>query len=328
MRLAGLTVAWLVVITGMLWAIGALWYDGPGGITGKLVWLLTGAGAVAVFRLRPLWKRLTCLAAFVCGVMAWWFSRKPSNDRDWLPDVEQLAWAEIEGDFVTVHNVRHCDYRSENDYTPRWETRTVRLSAIRAVDIAITYWGSPWMAHPIVSFQFEDAPPLAFSIETRKEKGETYSALGGLYRQFELIYTVADERDVLRLRTNFRQGEDMYLYRTSLSGAAAKDRFLEYIGTLNELKQSPRWYNALTTNCTTAIRSQHRAEKRTPWDWRLLVNGKMDEMLHETGAILNDGLLFAELKARAHVNPAAREAGNAADFSQRIRAGRPGFGLR
>ena len=132
----------------------------------------------------------------------------------------QEPWAEINGDEVTLHNVRNCDYRTETDYTPRWETRTVRLSQLTGIDLAINYWGSPWMAHPIASFQFADAPPLCFSIETRKEIGESYSAIGGLYRQFELIYIVADERDVIRVRTNFRHGEDVYLYRTT--GAAGE----------------------------------------------------------------------------------------------------------
>ena len=149
-------------------------------------------------------------------VLAWWITLKPSNNRGWQPDVAQTAWAEVKGDEVTLHNVRNCDYRTEADYTPRWETRTVRVSQITGVDLAINYWGSPWMAHPIASFQFADAPPVCFSIETRKEIGESYSAIGGLYRQFELIYIVADERDVIRVRTNYRRGEDIYLYRIPL----------------------------------------------------------------------------------------------------------------
>jgi hypothetical protein len=134
-------------------------------------------------------------------VLAWWLTLKPSNDGNWQPDVAQLAWADIEGDQFTFHNVRNCDYRTDTDYTPHWETRTVRLSQITGIDLAIDYWGSPWIAHPIVSFQFADTPPLCFSIETRKTVGQSYSAIGGLYRQYTLIYLVADERDVIRLRT-------------------------------------------------------------------------------------------------------------------------------
>ena len=135
--------------------------------------------------------------------------------------------------------------------------RAVRISQITGVDVAIDYWGSPWIAHPIASFQFADAPPLCFSIETRKKLGQTYSTIGGLYRQFELIYIAADERDVIHLRTNYRN-EDIYLYRTTISPARARERFLEYIHSLNALRNKPRWYNAITTNCTTSsARSIH-----------------------------------------------------------------------
>ena len=186
---------------------------------------------------------------------SWWRTLKPANEADWQPDVAQLAWAEINGDEVTLHNVRNCDYRTNTDYTPRWEMRTVRLSQITGIDLAIDYWGSPWIAHPIASFQFADAPPVCFSIETRVKKGQAYSALGGLYRRFELIYIVADERDVIRLRTNYRM-EDIYLYRTTFTPAEARERFLEYLRSLNGLREHPRWYNEITTNCTTSIRAQ------------------------------------------------------------------------
>jgi Domain of unknown function (DUF4105) len=139
----------------------------------------------------------------------------------------QEAWAEVKGDEVTLHNVRNCDYRKDTDYTPRWETRTVRLSQLTGLDLAINYWGSPWMAHPIASFQFANAPPLCFSIEIRRKIGENYSAIGGFFRQYELIYIVAGERDVIRVRTNFRRGEDVYLYRTTASPEKARERFMD-----------------------------------------------------------------------------------------------------
>jgi hypothetical protein len=251
-------------------------------------------------------------------VLGWWLTLKPSNNRPWPPDVAQTAWAEINGDEVTIHNVRNCDYRTEADYTPHWETRTVRMSQIAGIDLAVNYWGSPWIAHPIVSFQFADAPPICFSIETRKKLGQTYSTIGGLYRQFELIYIVADERDVIRVRTNYRKGEDIYLYRTTISPVDARERFLEYIRSLNVLRDKARWYNAITTNCTTSIRTQHAATERTPWDWRILVNGKGDELLYERG-VLDHSVPFAELKRRAYINARARAANDAPDFSERIR---------
>ena len=246
---------------------------------------------------------------------------KPTGNPTW----RSSASAEINGDEVTLRNVRNFDYRTETDYTAHWDTRTVRISQITGIDLAINYWGSPWMAHPIVSFQFADAPPVCFSIETRKKAGQTYSAIGGLYRQFALIYIVADERDVIRVRTNYRHGEDIYLYHTTVTPAQARERFHEYLRSLNQIHDRPRWYNAITTNCTTTIRDQHPAAERMPWDWRILLNGKGDELMFERHTIATAGLPFAELKQRALINPAAQAANDAPDFSRRIRKDRPGF---
>jgi hypothetical protein len=223
---------------------------------------------------------------------------------------------------VTIHNLRNFDYRSETDFTPHWETRHYDLRQLRGVDIFITYWGSPYMAHPILSYDFGPDGHVCFSIETRPENGEAYSALGGLYRQFELTYVVADERDVIRLRANHRKGEDVYLYRLRLPHL--RQSFLEYARTVNELDASPRWYNAITNNCTTAIRHQRAPDERTPFDWRLIVNGYGDQMLYENNRI-NRPLPFAELRKRARINPQAKAADHDPDFSARIRAGVPGM---
>lgn len=312
----------LVVLLAFAWASGAVYFDGPAR------WLAAAQAlaVLAVFALVPRWwRKLAVFGVWFALVLTWWLALKPTNLAPWQPDVAQLAWAEVNDDEVTLHNVRNCDYRSEEDYTPHWETRNLRLSHLTGIDIAITYWGSPWMAHPIISFQFSDAPPLCFSIETRKKVGQTYSAIGGLYRQYELMYIAADERDVLRLRTNFRKDEEVYLYHCVATPAQARKRFSEYLNSLNDLRATPRWYHAITTNCTTAIRQQHPTAERMPWDWRLLANGKGDELMYERQVIATGGLPFAELKRRALINPAARAANNALDFSLAIREARPGF---
>ena len=206
----------LVILTAIIaiaWAFGAVWFDAPFGNANKFVaGLLAVASVAALVFVRPFWRKIGAVALLFAGVLTWWLTLSPTNDSDWQPDVAQKAWADIQGDEVTLHNVRNCDYRTETDYTPHWETRTVHISQITGIDLAIDYWGSPWIAHPIVSFQFADAPPLCFSIETRKKLGQTYSTIGGLYRQFELIYIVADERDVIRLRTNYRKRTRVNVY--------------------------------------------------------------------------------------------------------------------
>jgi hypothetical protein len=316
----------LFAIVGLIaaaWAFGAVWFDGPFRAGNKIAAaLLAIAFVVVLLFVRPFWRKLGIFAVVFAGVLVWWLTITPPQDSDWQPDVAQKAWADIQGDEVTLHNVRNCDYRTETDYTPHWETHTVRISQITGIDLAVGYWGSPWIAHPIASFQFADAPPLCFSIETRKKLDQTYSTIGGLYRQFELIYIVADERDAIRVRTNYRK-EDIYLYRTTISSAHARERFLEYIHSLNALRDKPRWYNAITTNCTTSIRTQHPPGERMPWDWRILLNGKGDELMYERHLIVTGGLPFGELKARSLINARAKAAGASPDFSQLIRMGLP-----
>jgi Domain of unknown function (DUF4105) len=320
-KFIGWAVGWLAALACAAWAFGALYFDFPriGALAAILFVIIL---LVAIIFVRGQLLKLAIVLGASAVVAGWWLTLKPSNDRAWQPDVSQTAWTEINGDEVTIHNVRNCDYRTQTDFTPHWETRAVRLSQITGMDVAINYWGSPWIAHPIVSFQFSDGLPLCFSIETRKTIGQQYSTLEGFYRQYTLIYVVADERDCIRLRTNYRR-EDVYLYHTLASPAQMRQRFREYINTVNVLHENPRWYNAVTSNCTTSIRTQRAVELRAPWDWRILLNGKADEMLYQDHAIATGGLSFTELKQRSLIDERARAADQDPDFSRIIREGLP-----
>jgi hypothetical protein len=329
-KMAGVSLLGVVSLGWVAWAFGALWFDGPAVAPCHPVAL---AYLVTVLVLMTLWARgrrwaILGTVALTALVTLWWSLLKPSNDRNWQADVSRSPWAEVNGDLVTIHNVRNFDYRPEDmtgESNPRWETRNVRLSQLAGLDAFLNFWGVSWMAHPILSFQFKNAPPIAISIETRKEKGETYSALGGLYRQYELIYIVGDERDLVRVRSNYRTGEDVYLYRTTLPSEEIRERFLEYIRSMNELHARPRWYNAITANCTTSIRSQRSIAARSPWDLRILLNGRIDEMFYDRGTLVTEGLSFEELRRRSRINDAAKAADQDPEFSRRIRSGIPGF---
>jgi hypothetical protein len=309
------------------WVAGALYLDIP--ITWLRAPLMFGYGAAvlaALLLIKSRWRAMGIVLGLFTVVLAWWFTIKPTEDRAWQPDVARRAWAEIHGDQITLHNVRNCEYRTETDYTPRWETRVVHLSKLNGVDLAITYWGSPWIAHPIASFQFADSLPIAISVETRKAVGQSYSALRGFYRQYELIYIPADERDVIRLRTNYRDGENVFLYRTTSTAGHARAVFLAYLDRLNQLHEKPEFYNAITDNCTTNIRLANitaNLGKARPWNWRILLNGKGDELLYERGFI-DRSLPFATLKARSLINRRAKAADASPHFSELIRVGLPG----
>jgi hypothetical protein len=307
------------------WAGGALYFDLPIAWLRIPLALMYGlAMLAALLFVKGRWRAMGAVAGGFVAVLAWWLTIKPTEDHAWQPDVARRAWAEVHDDEITLHNVRNCEYRTEADYTPRWETRVVHLSKLAGVDLAITYWGSPWIAHPIASFEFTDSLPLAISIETRKTVGQSYSALRGFYRQYELIYIPADERDVIRLRTNYR-GEQVYLYRTTASPERARGIFLEYLTHLNQLHDRPEFYNAVTDNCTTNIRAANVAAERgkaSPWNWRVLLNGKGDELLYQRGFI-DRSLPFDQLKARSLINSRARVADASPDFSKLIRTGLP-----
>jgi len=270
--------------------------------------------------------RLGFIVAFAV-VLVWWLLMPPSNNRDWQPDLATLAWAEITGDKVTIHNIRNVDYRTETDFTVQHYDKTFDLAKLKGIDFYLVYWGSPKIAHTMMSFDFEEQGNVCFSIETRKEKGEDYSTIKGFFRQYEILYVVADERDLVRLRTNYREkgkGEDVYLYRLNVTPEIARKVFLSYIDKVNRLKDKPEWYNALTENCTTSIR-QHTMpyNPNHRFEWRMIVNGYIDEMLYERKA-LDTSLPFADLKKRSYINPKAKAADKDPAFSQLIRVGLPG----
>jgi hypothetical protein len=246
----------------------------------------------------------------------------PSNTRNWQPDVAVLPWAEKNGNLVTIHNIRNCEYRTETDFTPKYYDKTFDISKITGADFYMVYWGSPMIAHTMLSFGFEGGDQVCFSIETRKEVGEEYSAIKGFFKQYELTYVVADERDLVRLRTNFRN-EDVYLYRPKTTKDMARKVFLDYLKEVNGLKEKPEWYNALASNCTTNIRKHTKPySENAVVDWRMLVNGYLDQMLYERGAMGAD-LPFQEFKKRSYINEKAKPLNDNPEFSRLIRIGLP-----
>lgn len=315
---------WLAAVAatlGLLWACAALYFSAPSPIVAGLF----GIVLVPMIWVSRRWLTLAIATLAVVGVGAWWWQLAPTNDAQWQADVATLPEVrfDADGDRFTVRNTRDFIYTSEFVYTPRYRDEQYALSQLRTVDLFLIYWGSPWIAHTIVSFGFDDGRQLAVSIETRKRVGQEYSAIRGFFRQFTLTYVVATERDVVRLRTDYRN-EDVYLYRLKASPQFARDAFRQYAAHINRLYAAPEWYNALTENCTTSIRNDVYAYlPNQSLDWRLFVNGRIDEMMYERGT-LDRSLPFAELKARSYINPVAHALPPGSDYSLGIRAGLPG----
>lgn len=281
---------------------------------------------VVLVVLRPFSKGLLVFSLLFTLVLTGWLAMEPSHERNWQPDVALLPHATIEGDMLTMHNVRNIDYRSETDYDIAYYSKTYDLRKLRSFDLFLSDWGLKTIVHTLVSFGFEDGSYLCISVETRKETGETYSNLKGFFRQYELIYVVADERDLVRLRTNYRVGETVYLYRfTGVPLEVVSAVLLDYVRYINRLYERPEWYNALTANCTSQIRGHTRPyAHKVWWDWRLLANGYVDELAYEIGS-LDRSVPFAELKAKSVINDRARRADRDPLFSRRIREGLPGM---
>ena len=326
-RAIGRSLLRLILCLPLPWCFGAVYFDGPfpggGNLTLGILW--AALLIVLLFRARSARDRWLTVAGCLALVIIPWSFKRPSNQRDWAPEYARTAGATVEGDTVTFTNFRNFDYSMDGTVTERWETRTVHLPNLRGIDLFLNYWGSPLIAHPIFSFDFGDEGHIAFSIETRRENGEVYTALGGLYKLYEICYLVGDERDFVRVRTNIRKDEDAYLFRLSTPPDKARERFLEYVTQIQSLEKKPRFYDVITANCTTAIRSQLHVKKQGLPDWRLLLNGKLDEMFAEHGLFAVKNLPLPQLKDRGHVDQRALEAQDDPHFSKKIREGTPGF---
>jgi len=272
--------------------------------------------------------RLPMLALYALSwtvLLIWYSTIVPSNERQWQKDVARLPYAKVHENNVTFYNIRNFHYRSEYDYTPDYYDQSYDIDTLNGVDLIAVYWMGPAIAHTFVSFSFEDGRHLAISIETRKEKDESYSTLKGFFRQYELTYVVADERDLIGLRTNYRFDpvEDVYIYPMSGTPEDAKKLFLTYIEKINALYEHPEFYNTLTTNCTTNIwKNAVNNSTRLPMSWKILVSGYVPEYLYENGHLKSEGLSLEALREKVHVNQRALDAGIVEGFSEKIREDR------
>lgn len=266
-------------------------------------------------------RRWLIVAIFSLGATLWWLTLQPQAHRDWKPEYARQPTAHLRGDEVSIDFVRDFDFRTETDFTARWAPRRVHLSALRGVDLFVSHWGNPYVAHALVSFDFGPEGYLTASVETRQTRGQSYSVWRGFFRQYQIIYLLAEERDVVALRTNVRADEELRFYRTRMQPADARRLFLAYLDWMNDNARHPAWYHALGNNCTTRFSQWLVAQGIggiSRWDWRLLFNGKADELLYERGLLESGGLSFPELRRQALLGRGIARDG----FSQNLRAGR------
>ena len=327
MRMSALIATGLVVGVLATWAGIAIGYRAPGNaiVRGVLViaWFVLSIGVLfALFRHDARWALAAFAVAFVLAIV-WWRSLVPSNGRVWADDVARTLTGRIEGDRVRLDNVRHFDWRTNEDYTVRWEQREFDLAKLASLDMILSSWGRPSIAHMILSFGFSDGRYLAFSVEIRREKAESFSELAGFFKQFELSIIAADERDIVRVRSNVR-GEEVRLYRLTLDADRRRALFVAYVDEANRLAAKPRFYDTITTNCTTLVYSLARPiVGHLPLDRRLLQTGYLPEYLERLGGLQPD-VPLATLASLGTITQRARAADASPTFSHDIRVGVPG----
>jgi len=319
-------VAGLLLFASGAWGALALRYQLPGTpgvrLAGAIAWSAIYLALLAVFLGWRIWWAPLCLVAMLGLLVAWWVTIPPRNDRLWADDVARLLSGEVHGDRVTLHNVRNFTWRAEDDYDSRWETREYDLTQLVSADAVLSYWSGEAIAHAMLSFGFQDGRHIVFSMEIRREKGEAFSEVGGFFKQFELVLIAADERDIIRVRTNVR-GEDDYLFPLRMPPEAMRSLFLSYVEAANRLADKPRFYNTITSNCTTIVyRMARRIDDGLPMDIRLLLTGYLPEYLMDNGA-LDNRMTVDEWRRLGRVTDRARASGPDDDFSAVIRQGVP-----
>jgi hypothetical protein len=320
----------LVLTLVLAWTVLAIYFSNlPWQPLRIAIAALYGLAVIGAFALREnRWRTIQWFFVASAGVFVWWLTIKPSQLRDWAPEVSLLPKATFEGDNVTIQNVRDFEYRSEQDFTVHYEQRTYDLNALESMDLVLSYWGANrGIAHVILSFGFAGGDHLAVSVETRPEKGEGYSVLGGMFKQFELIYILAEERDVVQLRTNFRK-ERVYLYPTRLPRDAVRLMFLQLLKEANDLVEHPVFYQALQHNCTTAwiAIAEEAGGRKVPFDMRLLLNGYLDQLMYERGRLVGDesqGLPYEEMRSLHYITEDAQKYQGDPNFSAKVRAHLP-----
>jgi hypothetical protein len=307
----------------VLWGTLAIYFSNLPSSTAR-------AGGAAAFSLFALWtlairrtsSSIKVFSAVFAAVVVWWILIPPSHDRPWRLEVAHMPRVTVDGDIVRFTGVRNFEYRSRNDFTPRYEEREVRFSRLTGLDFYVSYWREGPVGHTFLSFLFEDAPPLSISIETRPEIGEGFDPLASMFKQFELIYVVGDEKDLVGVRAIHRN-ETVYLYRLNTTAEDARRLFQVYIERINELADRAEFYHLLSNSCTiNIIRYANAAGRRGNFDIRHLLNGLIDSYLYHSGRI-DTSLPFDELRRLSLINTAARAADGSADFSDRIRASLP-----
>jgi len=320
----------ILVVAALLlsgaWTTLALWYQPPISTTaargiGVGMWLLFMALMLALAARHHKGLALFLYLLAFAAVLIWWHNITPRLDRDWAPEVAHTVTGSLEGDTVVLNNVRNFQWQTPKTFGAQWETRRYDLKTLSSVDAILSYWGMNAIAHTLVSFGFSDGTHVVFSVEIRREQGESFSEIGGFFKKFELAFIAADENDIVRLRTNVRR-EDVYLYPIALPAEARQALFLSYLDAANDLAVRPSFYNTITANCTTVVFGLARLiAPSIPNDWRIVFSGYLPEYFAALG-VIDWPKPYGNVREKAAISARALAYPDA-PYSEVIRGGQP-----
>jgi hypothetical protein len=326
LRIAGLATLGIAILAFAAWGSLALWYRIPAGTPARAIaaaaFALAGIASAVLLATGSRWRGLGGFALLAAALLGWWTLITPPATANFAPDVARQVSGELVGDRLTLRGVRDFAWRSETDVDQRWEERTYDLGGPMTLDLFLSFWDDSGIAHMIMSFGFADGRYLAWSMEVKRLNGSIYSPIASAFKENALVLIAADERDVIGVRTNVR-GEDVRRYRLNLRQETIRSVLTEYVAQANGLARQPRFYNSVTTNCTTAVVAMMRATGASvPLDWRLLVNGRLPEYAFDHGA-LEEGLTLEQANAKAPVSARANAFGLGEGFSAAMRRFQP-----
>ncbi len=318
--------ACLAISYSMLWGALAIWFKLPVPELAKYmvigVFLIPGAFSVAHLFTKKTRRAFLVYAVFFAALLAWWNTLTPPADGDWAPTSARQVTGTIEGDILTLDGVREFQWRSENDFTENWTKRTYDLSQLKTLDLLLSYWGDPKMAHFMLSFGFATGEYLTWSVEVRRFKDGGYSPVADFFKAHPLVIFAAEEFDIVGLRSNIWDN-DVHIFRLPGRPENMRPLLEEYVRDANLLAQKPHWYNSISTNCTTVVfKMLDAVGVRYDFDWRIIVNGYLPEWLYDNGS-LNINYTVEELRALGRINERAKAVGLTDAFSDAIREGVP-----
>ncbi|ABI93310.1 DUF4105 domain-containing protein (plasmid) [Roseobacter denitrificans] len=308
------------------WGTLALWFRLPGSDTLRymacgLIACLGSGAFIAQFNARR-FKAAVIFAIAFLGLIGWWAFLEPPKTQDWSPEVVRQSTGVVKGDTLTVTDIRDFEWRADGSFRENWEQQSYDLTELNTVDLFLSYWAGPQMAHFILSFGFEDGQQLAWSVEVRRQKGGRFSPVADFFKENTLVILAATEPDVVGLRANIR-GENVQLFRLSADRDVARALLEAYVADANALAQAPEWYNSVSTNCTTVVMKLLSAiGSGLPFDWRLIANGYLPEFGYEQG-LLNTDYTVDELRRLGSITQRAQQFGLKPGFSKAIRVGVP-----